>query len=575
MGSESSSKGNISTTNLAHTCRRTNRKRAIIMLTDKEIDEAAQRVTGFRRSDPLTGILDGYETLLQSYRRLKSDYEEEREARERYKQLARGQERNPFVLVLVDADGYVFHDNLIKAGAEGGSLAAQRLNDTIRDSLRRKNIEHCDVVIRVYANVAGLSKALAKAGLVGAHGRSMTPFIANFNRSYPLTDFVDAGELKENADFKVRGLLRLYAENAQCKHVYFAACHDAGYVSELTPYRNQHERFTLVKTSGLHFHDEFSKLGLPVEELPGVFRAPGSAMDAFYPKPFQPATNGSAEPKVPATPKSQKAAATGPMCQFALAGRCKYGSGCKFTHPDNSQTSTPPVGNSTTSLNWRKPAQGAGPSNGHEIGPGNKSRDNFGKVSSSQSMEVAKLLPKKEDIPEDHVAVNKDNHRLDYYIPEPTPEAEGRLKARSTSRRLCNAKHIAGRCDNPSCEYDHRPLEEDLKPVLEWLSRTLPCMKRGACRNARCTSGHICQKGPSCKYRGGKAFCRLGFQCHIDNLAVDRYVPASTPGPTGSLSHSVDGDDDGDDDCSSCATHESDEEGEDGATLPVSSNGTD
>lgn len=544
------------------------------MLTDKEIEEAAQRVTSFRQSDPLTGILDGYELLLQSYRRLKSDYEEERESRERYKQLARGQERNPFVLVLVDADGYAFHDSLIKAGADGGSLAAQRLNDTIRDSLRRKNLEHCEVVVRVYANVAGLSKALAKAGLVGPHSRAMTPFIANFNRSYPLTDFVDAGILKENADFKLRGLLRLYAENAQCKHVYFAACHDAGYVSELTQYRNHHERFTLIKTSGLYFHDEFSKLGLPLEELPGVFRASGSAMDLFYPKPFQSAANISAAPQIPATPptapKSQKAVGTVSFCQFALSGRCKYGSGCKFPHPDNSQTSTPPIGSSTASLSWRNLSQGIGPyntQNGYENIPSNKSRDNFGKVSSSQSVETAKLLPKKENIPEGHVPVNRDDHRLDCYISEPTPEAEVRLKARSSSRRLCNAKHIAGRCDNSSCEYDHRPLEEELKPVLEWLSRTLPCAKRGACRNASCTSGHICQKGLSCKYRGGKAFCRLGLQCHTDDLAVHRYVPASTLGPSGRLTHSVD------DDYGSSATHASDDEDEDGATLPVSSNG--
>ncbi|KAH8743255.1 hypothetical protein F5883DRAFT_722746 [Diaporthe sp. PMI_573] len=104
--------------------------------------------------------------------------------------------------------------------------------------------------------------------------------------SYGLTDFVDAGEFKENADFKLREMLRLYAENAQCKHIYLAACHDAGYVSQLTAYRGHSDRFTLIRTSGLHFHDEFTKLGLGIEELPGVFRATGSAMDVLYPKPI-------------------------------------------------------------------------------------------------------------------------------------------------------------------------------------------------------------------------------------------------------------------------------------------------
>lgn len=81
------------------------------MLSDKDIDAAAQQLADYRKSDALSDILTKYETLLGDYRRLKSDYEEEREARERWKQQARGQERSPFVVVLVDADGYVFNDN--------------------------------------------------------------------------------------------------------------------------------------------------------------------------------------------------------------------------------------------------------------------------------------------------------------------------------------------------------------------------------------------------------------------------------------------------------------------------------
>lgn len=81
------------------------------MLDDKEIDDAANRLADYRRNDALNDILAHYETLLSDYKRLKSDYEEEREARERWKRQARGQERNPFVLVLVDADGYVFNDD--------------------------------------------------------------------------------------------------------------------------------------------------------------------------------------------------------------------------------------------------------------------------------------------------------------------------------------------------------------------------------------------------------------------------------------------------------------------------------
>lgn len=81
------------------------------MLSDKDIDAAVKQLADYRKNDALTSILTRYETLLGDYTRLKSDFEEEREARERWKQQARGQERSPFVVVLVDADGYVFNDN--------------------------------------------------------------------------------------------------------------------------------------------------------------------------------------------------------------------------------------------------------------------------------------------------------------------------------------------------------------------------------------------------------------------------------------------------------------------------------
>lgn len=39
----------------------------------------------------LQGLLQKFQGLLESYNRLKSDYEEEKEAREKYKKMARGQ----------------------------------------------------------------------------------------------------------------------------------------------------------------------------------------------------------------------------------------------------------------------------------------------------------------------------------------------------------------------------------------------------------------------------------------------------------------------------------------------------
>src|SRR5207248_1290107 len=117
------------------------------MLNDKEIERAAAQLADYRRSDVLARLLDQHAVLIDDYKRLKSDYEEERESREKYKQMAKNQERNPFVLVLVDGDGYVFNDSLLSKRAEGGANAAQMLNEEVKASLRRKGLEHCQVMV--------------------------------------------------------------------------------------------------------------------------------------------------------------------------------------------------------------------------------------------------------------------------------------------------------------------------------------------------------------------------------------------------------------------------------------------
>lgn len=80
------------------------------MHSDRDIELGAQqleklRVDGEAYQKTQADVLTKYATLMEDYKRLKSDYEEERDSRERYKQLAKGQERNPFVLVGLHPEG--------------------------------------------------------------------------------------------------------------------------------------------------------------------------------------------------------------------------------------------------------------------------------------------------------------------------------------------------------------------------------------------------------------------------------------------------------------------------------------
>jgi hypothetical protein len=500
------------------------------MLNDQEIERAAAQLADYKRSDALSHLLEQYAVLIDDYKRLKSDYEEERESREKYKQMAKDQERNPFVLVLVDGDGYVFNDTLLAKrpdGPNGGSAAAQMLNDEVKVSLRRKGLEHCQVMVRVYANVFGLSKVLSKNGVVGADSRSLSPFIASFNRSYGLTEFIDAGQLKENADFKLRALLRLYSDNSQCKHIYFAACHDVGYISELTPFTGNSSKFTLVNTPGVRFHDEFTKLGMGIEEFRSVFRhTPLDGAGHYRPissglvavasaisKPIP----GSSQPQPPSPVKPQPTPASTAnndqktVCFFHSIGKCRYGKSCKLLHVN-------PAREPKASQQYADPPS---PSGLPVTGNGTTLPSAF-----ADMPDLSAKLPKKHEMPGGHIAVNFNNYRLDPSLPPISSDIMNRLKARIDKRRVCNGYHLQDSCDlGDQCEYDHEPLDEEFLPALELLARTQPCPRRGNCRLEGCNHGHICQT-IGCKHRGGKVYCKLPFLCHEEEHIVARYVPS-------------------------------------------------
>lgn len=112
------------------------------MLGNAELQDLSTQLDVFRigdnrHRDTLQELLRNYQNLVEEYQRLRSDYEEEKESREKYKRLVRGQvcfadtdyrrgmctdilpqsqERSPFVLVLVDGDGYIVSGNTLFSG---------------------------------------------------------------------------------------------------------------------------------------------------------------------------------------------------------------------------------------------------------------------------------------------------------------------------------------------------------------------------------------------------------------------------------------------------------------------------
>jgi len=503
------------------------------MLGDNELAETSAqlenlRLTNTKHQETLAEVLGKYGALIQSYKRLKSDYEEERESRERYKQLARGQERNPFVLVLVDGDGYIFDDDLVSTGAEGGQRAAQLLNQSVMASLRARGLEHCRIMVRVYTNLVGLSKVLSKIKLCGAEKRSLAAFAANFTRSNELFDFVDAGELKENADSKIRALFRQFVDNTQCRHIYFAGCHDVGYINELIPYRNNREKITLVRNYATH--PEFTRLGMRLEDFPGIFRTTpvdlSSTQTQYYKAPL-------ATAKVPSSPSTSMPEQTKKPCYFYQKGTCKYGDQCTNLHVKSISTNgiyAPQDPKApANAANWR--ANGAenkfAPTSDNEFMRNDLTTPQ--PTTPSDDDMFSSLLPHANSIPDGSVAINAKGERLDIYMPPVQAEDRARFAQRVAKQKLCNKFYLTGDEHDPAtCGFDHSPIDDGLRNYLRSVAASTPCTRRSACRNLTCLNGHVCQK-PDCKYRGGKTFCKLPGPMHCVQMGVKECVPGVIP----------------------------------------------
>jgi hypothetical protein len=91
-----------------------------------------------------------------------------------------------------------FRRDLLKEGRAGGEKAADRLRAQVfRDTGLKP-------VIRIYANVEGLSRALKTQGLIQNPSCFREFTVGVSDPRHEQIDFIDVGEGKEMADWKLR-----------------------------------------------------------------------------------------------------------------------------------------------------------------------------------------------------------------------------------------------------------------------------------------------------------------------------------------------------------------------------------
>ncbi|KAK5679377.1 hypothetical protein LTS10_008192 [Elasticomyces elasticus] len=491
-----------------------------------------------------TEVKDNLATLVKQRDLLAAENALLRSENNRYESQARKPERNPYVAVLVDGDGYVFDDQYVLDRNAGGQKAAQDLDQAVKKDLQSLDLEHCQVMVRVYADMVGLSKAMARAGLAGKEKRSLAPFAADFTRSNETFDFCDAGELKEGADFKIRALFRHFIEDGRCKQVYFAGCHDTGYVAELTQHAASRDRITLVRHYAFHYH--FRSLGLREVSLGEVFRSGPLEFDRMGAKPWKP-TGTSAIDRALAEGEETLAGPMQPACAYWPLGICKLGKTCRFRHDKQDTRQVDASSEEEGNTNPRRELNEGEidqpiPSLVTGVAPIASEEQNLSSRLHTPSTSLNRIKQKafKNRLartgPEDMVLVNRAGHRLDYYARDVTSEDVKVYENRTAVVKLCGRHHVLRNCSRGSlCGSDHGPEATEVIDVLKVHMYAVPCDQKGTCRFLDCTRGHICQR-TYCVFRGGDEKCNFSAEAHAQELSHARFVngelwePRSIPG---------------------------------------------
>ncbi|KAK1994087.1 C-x8-C-x5-C-x3-H type zinc finger protein [Colletotrichum falcatum] len=409
----------------------------------EDLNQYVQQLEIFRRNDftrdqMIQDLLVRHGQLQALYREKCDDYSNEVESRRMWQtkannlgqevsSLKKANESNPFVFVIIDGDGAVFQEALLKRGADGGAEAGfllwTEIKNYVTEAYPEAASEDWSIIVQVVLNVDGLAKKLHSSGIVPntTAERTLAEFGRAFGRAQPLFSFVDVGSGKESADHKIREMLRVMVRVTQCKHVFFGPCHDNGYLPVLEPYKldpKVAKKLTLIETTPAE--EGFKQLNFHRVSFKSVFMSE----------------------KLPE--RAQRPSIAGLPSPIAAAG------GPGFTSPafsTNGLTLRPADG----------PARTAGPpSNGSQTAPTLTAPQWTAVTRAPAAPKTIDISPGKKAPARKYYLLNKDSQRIDEPLPKIDPAVEKRFKERMTREgNFCNNYHLHNSCKNPECYYVH------------------------------------------------------------------------------------------------------------------------
>lgn len=280
-----------------------------------------------------------------------------------------------------------------------------------------------------------------------------------------------------------------------CRHVFFAGCHDEGYVTFLSPYKHNQQiapKITLVETYGTR--PKYHELGFGMTKLPDIFRA-----EDFPPPPT------SHPPVSPSSAPEQPNRSNGVASPFS---------------PIENRAPTPVTSATTGAASWASSARNGLPA-------------------SSRMIDIAPAKRATDGAAKKYYLVNAQNERVDEALPKTTPQMYEQFNARiqneNGGRKFCNQCNFFGpETCNQLTDYRHGrvmlPPGEAL--VLRHMVRNNQCSESSWCADVNCPYSHHCRYGYMCTK--GEA-CKFSSTHHVNAVCWLVLAPvcreSDSPGP--------------------------------------------
>ncbi|KAH8892053.1 hypothetical protein GQ53DRAFT_781712 [Thozetella sp. PMI_491] len=377
---------------------------------------------------------------------------------------------NPYVVVLIDGDGLLFKESLVRQGREGGKAAAYAL----RSAILRECGEHAkdiEVIAKCYSDLGGLGKSMRCDGCLD-NETDLRDFWQGFTQGELAFDFVDIGHSNERAGHKLKETTKWNLRNYNCKQVILGVSHDARYgpyLDELFQDDMVRRRVTILE--GHPTARELVATGVNILNLTDTLFRSDKLVDRTprHPSPRPVASIGAAS--VASSAPTPATSTTSTPAQPPAPSPASYAHAIGNTTPPLPPPPPPPPVTLPLQPRAANASNRPAPQKPQLWNPGRRGLDPPIQVSQA---------------------------------------ALESIKKRKDSNKLCNNHYLRGPCaKGDSCCFEHkyRPSKDEINAIA-FLTRLNPCANGQECEVEDCIYGHHCPSvrdgqctHPYCKFQ--------------------------------------------------------------------------